>query len=656
MALVDNSYPGSDGITFQVRQLPAQTPPTHAQPAAQDDFVALTAPAGQARAGFSGRTYTTVAPSTAVYSGGPAPSPRTLLDILFRTVDEYPYELALDDGTTSLSYLGLLGRIESLAMDLRDRGIGAGDRVGILVASGTVDRYMAVLAVLVRGAAYVPVDRDDPEDPASMVWAEAEVCAVVETGLNVRPIVDAPPHGEVRPPTADDDALIIFTVASTDKPEGVAISHRAAAAFVDAEAYLFCNEEPLGPGGRVLASPSASFDASFEEMWLAWRYGACLVLAPRDVVRSGEDLGPWMAARGITVVSTVPTLAAMWPAESLESIRLLIFAGEDCPLDLAARVAAPGREVWNTYGPTGATIASCGALVDAATPVRIGLPLPGWQLAVVDKDDQPVAWGEEGELVIGGVGLGRYLDPAKDAEKYAPLDTLGWPRAYRSGDLVRADLEGLVIAAPAADVVQEAMTATLDPLLLQSSHRQSVRWSPGERLEGLFESRCDPLRREGRASQLAVDSGNSTLTYDQLDAQANQLARHLLADGAQAGDRIALLFDHAVWSYVSMLAVLKIQAGYVPLDAGFPTDRMGYIMEDSGTSRVLTLSHLASLLPEVCPRALSLDAAATDIASLSGSRLMVAEKPDPVEDLAYIIYTSGSTGRPKGVAIEHSII
>ncbi|NMR30412.1 amino acid adenylation domain-containing protein [Arthrobacter sp. SF27] len=175
-------------------------------------------------------------------------------------------------------------------------------------------------------------------------------------------------------------------------------------------------------------------------------------------------------------------------------------------------------------------------------------------------------------------------------------------------------------------------------------------------METLFESQCDSLRRDGRAGQLAVDSGDSTLTYDQLDAQANQLARHLLADGAQAGDRIALLFDNAVWSYVAMLAVLKIQAAYVPLDAGFPTDRMGYIMEDSGTSRVLTQSHLTSLLPEVCCRALALDAAATDVAGLPGSRLTDIEKPEPVEDLAYVIYTSGSTGRPKGVGIEHSSI
>ena len=87
-------------------------------------------------------------------------------------------------------------------------------------------------------------------------------------------------------------------------------------------------------------------------------------------------------------------------------------------------------------------------------PVRIGLPLDGWDLAVVDSAGVPVDEGQTGELIIGGVGLARYLDPAKDAEKYAPMDTLGWDRAYRSGDLVRYEAEGLVFVGRADEQVK----------------------------------------------------------------------------------------------------------------------------------------------------------------------------------------------------------
>ena len=166
------------------------------------------------------------------------------------------------------------------------------------------------------------------------------------------------------------------------------------------------------------------------------------------------DLGPWLVSRDVTVVSTVPTLAALWPAEALEAVRLLIFGGEACPPELAARLAVEGREVWNTYGPTEATVVACAARLDGVGPVRIGLPLAGWDLAVVDSDGQPVGDGRVGELVIGGVGLARYLDEGKDAEKYAPMPALGWRRAYRSGDLVRLESEGLIFCGRADDQVK----------------------------------------------------------------------------------------------------------------------------------------------------------------------------------------------------------
>ena len=197
-----------------------------------------------------------------------------------------------------------------------------------------------------------------------------------------------------------------------------------------------------------------AFDASCEEMWLAWRYGACLVPAPRRIVRAGAELGPWLLERGITVVSTVPTLAALWPSDALARVRLLIFGGEACPPELVERLAAPDREVWNTYGPTEATVVACAAPLVPDQPVRIGLPLHGWQLAVVDPQGNPVRRGETGELVIGGAGLGRYLDAAKDAEKYRPVPALGWTRAYHSGDLVSSDDAGLLFVGRADDQVK----------------------------------------------------------------------------------------------------------------------------------------------------------------------------------------------------------
>jgi non-ribosomal peptide synthetase-like protein len=380
----------------------------------------------------------------AVFLGAPAPPPRTLWQILETTAAACPRAAAIDDGRSVLRYQGLLREARRIGDLLAARGIGAGDRVGIRIPSGTAELYLSILAVLSIGAAYVPVDVDDPDDRAELVWSEAGVCAVAGAGgeLASRPV--RPAGAAARPPWPEDDAWIIFTSGTTGTPKGVAVTHRSAAALVDAEARLFLRGHPLGPGDRVLAGLSVAFDASCEEMWLAWRHGACLVPAPRSVVKTGPELVTWLARRRISVISTVPTLASLWPADFLHGVRLLILGGEVCPAGLADRLTGRGTEVWNTYGPTEATVVTCAARLSGGA-VRIGLPLDGWRVAVVDPDSgRPVPWGEIGELVIGGAGVARYLDRDKDAVSFAPLAGLGWERAFRSGDLVRAEPDGLI--------------------------------------------------------------------------------------------------------------------------------------------------------------------------------------------------------------------
>ena len=183
-----------------------------------------------------------------------APAPRTLVDIFSATVSAHPEALAIDSGVDVLTYAELAEAADELAARLAEAGVVRGDKVGVRIKSGTTDLYVAILGILVAGAAYVPVDADDPDERARVVFEES-ACG---GRRRQRPRGRAPgvPSRATTPPTRpaaghpspDDDAWVIFTSGSTGTPKGVAVTHRNAAAFVDAEARMYLRTRPSVPG------------------------------------------------------------------------------------------------------------------------------------------------------------------------------------------------------------------------------------------------------------------------------------------------------------------------------------------------------------------------------------------------------------------------
>ncbi|HEU4329130.1 MAG TPA: amino acid adenylation domain-containing protein [Roseiflexaceae bacterium] len=151
----------------------------------------------------------------------------------------------------------------------------------------------------------------------------------------------------------------------------------------------------------------------------------------------------------------------------------------------------------------------------------------------------------------------------------------------------------------------------------------------------------------------AVLYGDQTLPYAELEARANQLARFLTRRGVGPGDRVALCLERSVELPVVLLAVLKAGAAYVPLDPGYPRERLLLMLADARPTALVTQAALGDALlgPAAgdLPRVL-VDSDAPAIAREERGPFSAAATPD---DLAYILYTSGSTGRPKGVALEH---
>ncbi|WP_347901175.1 non-ribosomal peptide synthase/polyketide synthase [Pseudomonas purpurea] len=151
---------------------------------------------------------------------------------------------------------------------------------------------------------------------------------------------------------------------------------------------------------------------------------------------------------------------------------------------------------------------------------------------------------------------------------------------------------------------------------------------------------------------IAVTCDGATLTYAELNSQANRVAHRLRERGVGPDVLVGIALERSLEMIVSLLAILKAGGAYVPLDPEYPQDRLAYMLSDSGTRLLLTDSTLAPRLPlpdgvEV----ISLDDASDWLAEASAENLSNLTTPD---NLAYVIYTSGSTGKPKGTLLPHA--
>ncbi|MDQ3205166.1 MAG: amino acid adenylation domain-containing protein, partial [Pseudomonadota bacterium] len=154
-------------------------------------------------------------------------------------------------------------------------------------------------------------------------------------------------------------------------------------------------------------------------------------------------------------------------------------------------------------------------------------------------------------------------------------------------------------------------------------------------------------RARGDAPALLLE--DETLGFSALESRANQLARALVAAGVQVGDRVGVCQERTLDLLSSVIGVMKAGAVYVPLDPGYPDERLAHLLVDAGIGHVLTEAHLAPQLP-LSGRSVVL------VSSADGQDTTAFESPVTRSSPAYMIYTSGSTGQPKGVVISHGAL
>jgi non-ribosomal peptide synthetase-like protein len=390
-------------------------------------------------------------------------APGVLLHELFEaSVDAGPERTAVICGDETVSYAELERRANRLARALREVGAGPEERVALLLPRSP-RLYEAMLGALKSGAAYVPLDPTTPAERGRFILQDSGTKILLTTaalarglgsdGTGARVILldgenpDVARQSPERLSRAETGArpenlcYVIYTSGTTGRPKGVLIEHRSAAWLVRAESALY----GVRADDRVLQLASPAFDASIEEIWSAFARGAALVAATDALARPGAEFGPALAHAGVTVLSCVPTFLALVEGDA-PSVRVLIFGGEACSTEVAARWLKPGRAVFNTYGPTEATVIATAARLIPGKPVTIGRPISGARVLLLSDDLKPVADGEEGEIGLAGEGLARgYLNrPELEREKFVSVRAEDGAalRVYRTGDLARRGADG----------------------------------------------------------------------------------------------------------------------------------------------------------------------------------------------------------------------
>jgi amino acid adenylation domain-containing protein len=377
-------------------------------------------------------------------------------DLVLEAARSSPEAVALSSGTQTLTFGDLAAQSRRLASHLIALGAGPDVPVGLCLER-SFDFIVSALAVLVSGAAYLPLDPAWPAARLRTILEDAQAPLVISRGRLAKLVagngtrtVDLDTAAGTLERcnslplpvavTRDKLAYIIYTSGSTGQPKGVEVTHG------NLLNLIFWHRRTFGitAGDRASHLAGVGFDAAVWEIWPYLTARATVVLVDEQVRTSADLLGDWLVNERITV-AFVPTifaellLAHGWPKGT--ALRYLLTGGE-----ALHRHPSPGLPftVVNNYGPTECTVVATSGVIPAvgsapSLPPSIGKPIAHTQIRILDGDGRPVAPGQVGEIYIAGTNVARGYrnNPENTAERFLPDASNPIPnsRMYRTGDL-----------------------------------------------------------------------------------------------------------------------------------------------------------------------------------------------------------------------------
>ena len=406
-----------------------------------------------------------------------------LCEVFAATVARQPDAPVLITAEGRLTYGQVDARAEALARSLVQKGLRPGRVAGLWLPRGP-ELLIAQIAIAKTGAAWLPFDADAPAERVALCLSDAEAWGLVTHEVWVAKIAPSCPvwtFGQLSASSSpayddwkinaralgarpEDPAYLIYTSGTTGTPKGIVITSRNICHYLRAANEVY----GIAASDVVFQGASVAFDLSMEEIWIPYLVGAALFVADAEMMGEADRLPDFLEEHHVSVLDTVPTLLSLLPRD-VASLRLIILGGEACPPTVAGRWCRPGRRIFNSYGPTEATVVATIAEVRPGQPVTIGRPIPNYTCYVAGENLELLPQGQEGELLIGGPGVAKgYLRRDRlNREKFianpfpdealsddpdppgpdpdAPSPTLAErvdPILYRSGDAVRLEANG----------------------------------------------------------------------------------------------------------------------------------------------------------------------------------------------------------------------
>jgi acyl-CoA synthetase (AMP-forming)/AMP-acid ligase II len=387
----------------------------------------------------------------------PIPSHSDLASLVREGARQWPEREYLKDGTRVLTYAETWRRVACIASWLRERGIGHGDRV-VIVMENRIETVLMFFAVAqIGGIAVILHPQTEPKlgllEPATAslreVFGTTPILWTASEGeaLRFEELPDGSPPAEVPFPGAGDDpAFLVFTSGSTGTPRGVILTHdnvRFVSAAIQARLQY-------RPEDRVAIFLPLSFDYGLYQLFYAAIAGASVFIGRPEM--AGPELPRILAAQEISVLPGVPTLYGglikmqRYRPVPMPKIRVITNTGDHLPQSYIAslRELFPQARVHPMYGLTECKRVSILLPEEMeARPESVGRPLDGTEVFAIDENGQRLPPGERGELCVRGPHLapGYWRAPEETAKRYPMLDG---KRTLRSGDYGSVDAEGFL--------------------------------------------------------------------------------------------------------------------------------------------------------------------------------------------------------------------